>query len=72
MSKSIRLSKKHASEAEKCLAVVAECLCDLEELAKCNAVAVTDDVKSITKGAFHVLSERITYNLQKIEHLLRR
>lgn len=59
-------------EIEAHFATIAECLCDLEELVKCNSVAITDDVKSITKGAFHILSERVSSNLQKIEQLLRR
>lgn len=58
-------------EIEAHFATVAECLCDLEELVRCNAVAITNDVKSITVGTFHVLSERVSSNLQKIEQLLR-
>ena len=52
-------------EIEAHFATVAECMCDLDELMKCNAVAVTDDVKAITVGTFHVLSERISSNLHK-------
>lgn len=60
---------KHA-EIQKSLETVAMCICDLEELAECNAAVLTDDAKAITKSTFHVLSERVSSNLQKIEQLL--
>ena len=60
---------KHA-EIQKSLETVAMCICDLEELAKCNSAVVTADAKAMTKSTFHVLSERISSNLMKIEQLL--
>lgn len=61
-----------SSEAEEQFAIAAECLCDLETLAKCNAAAVTDDAKCATIKTFHVLSERLSTALQNIERALKR
>lgn len=60
------------NEAEEQLAIVAECISDLEELVKCNTKALTDDVKCATVKAFHVLSERVSATLQNLEYILRR
>ena len=61
-----------AKEIDDCIVTIAECLCDVESLIKCNRNAVTEDCKKITAGTYHVLAERVSNNLQKIDNLLER